>query len=431
MEMTARIETLIRKGVSIPNPLSVYLDETVDLDRISGNGTIIYPGCKLLGKTTLISERVKLGGEGPATVEDCLLGPGVELKGGYFRKAVFLEKAVVGSGAQVREGTILEEYAGAAHTVGLKQTILFPFATLGSLINFCDCLLAGGTGPKRHSEVGSSFIHFNFTPNQDKATPSLFGDVPRGVMLNQDPIFLGGQGGVVGPCRLAFGTVSAAGTIVRKDEHKPGNLIFGGMGRGGSVPYSGGGFPSIQRTLVNNLIYIANLTALMHWYRQVRSLFISESFSAELWNGLVSTLQMGWEERIKQLQVLRDKVSAALDGFRIPDQEPERKSDQPGDSFLLIRQQRAFVENWTELKEILRNSWDHAENQASSEPFLECVRKGIQCHGRQYLQVIQQLPPEEAAMGVKWLQAVIDRLTDRMAMLLPGFHFSPQPIEHS
>jgi UDP-N-acetylglucosamine/UDP-N-acetylgalactosamine diphosphorylase len=42
----------------------------------------------------------------------------------------------MGLGAQVREACILEEQASAAHCVGLKQTILFPFVTLGSLINF-------------------------------------------------------------------------------------------------------------------------------------------------------------------------------------------------------------------------------------------------------------------------------------------------------
>ena len=112
-----------------------------------------------------------------------------------------------------------------------KHTILFPFVTLGSLINFCDCLMAGGTSRKNHSEVGSSYIHFNFTPNQDKVTASLIGDVPKGVMLNQPPIFLGGQGGLVGPCRLAYGTTVAAGTIVRKDELRPGRLLYGGCAR--------------------------------------------------------------------------------------------------------------------------------------------------------------------------------------------------------
>ena len=122
----------------------------------------------------------------------------------------------------------MEEQASIAHTVGLKQTILFPFVTLGSLINFCDCFMAGGTSRKDHSEVGSSYIHFNFTPNQDKATASLIGDVPCGVMLDQKPIFLGGQGGIIGPCRLTYGLTAAAGTIVRKDELRPDRLDFRG-----------------------------------------------------------------------------------------------------------------------------------------------------------------------------------------------------------
>ena len=154
---------------------------------------VIHSGCRISGERTLILPGARLGAEGPVTVENCLIGPGVELKGGYFREAVFLAKASCGLGSHVREGTILEEAASIAHTVGLKQTILFPFVTLGSLINFCDCLMSGGTDRNHHSEVGSSYIHFNFTPNQDKATPSLIGDVPHGVMLNQKPIFLGGR----------------------------------------------------------------------------------------------------------------------------------------------------------------------------------------------------------------------------------------------
>ena len=168
---------------------------------------------------------MKLGAEGPVTVDDCRLGPAVELKGGSFKKSVFLEKANMGLGAQVREACLLEEEANGAHCVGLKQTILFPFVTLGSLVNLCDCLMAGGTSRKDHSEVGSSYIHFNFTPDGDKTTPSLFGDVPRGVMLDQPAIFLGGQGGAVGPLRVGFGTVVAAGSVLRRDVLADGKLV--------------------------------------------------------------------------------------------------------------------------------------------------------------------------------------------------------------
>ena len=200
------ITSLLKKGVRMTNPFSVEISDEVNLENIAGS-LIIYGAARIWGENTLIAEDVKLGYEAPVTMINCQLGNAVELKGGYFADSVFLEKAALGSNAQVRSGCLLEEEAGGNHTVGLKQTILFPYVTLGSLINFCDCLMAGGTSRKNHSEVGSSYIHFNYTPNQDKATASLLGDVPRGVMLREPPIFLGGQGGLVGPLRIGFGTV--------------------------------------------------------------------------------------------------------------------------------------------------------------------------------------------------------------------------------
>jgi len=184
-----KIRRLLSKGVDIPNPSSVDIGDEVNIDLISEQGVKIYPGCRIYGNKTVISSGCQLGYEAPVTMENCQLGPTVELKGGFFSKSVFLEQAKMGMGACVREGSIMEEQASGAHCVGLKQTILFPFVTLGSLINFCDCFMAGGTSRQNHSEVGSSYIHFNFTPDADKTTPSLIGDVPRGVMLNQPPIF--------------------------------------------------------------------------------------------------------------------------------------------------------------------------------------------------------------------------------------------------
>ena len=194
LEKRVQIDLLLKKGVRIPNPQSVDVGPEVDVDRISGDGVCLYAGTKIYGASTLILRKAKIGYEGPVTLQDCRVGPEVRLNGGYFKGAVFLKGAAAGSGAHVREGTILEEAASIAHTVGLKQTILFPFVTLGSLINFCDCLMSGGTGEKDHSEVGSSYIHFNYTPNQDKATASLLGDVPHGVMLREAAHFSGRAG---------------------------------------------------------------------------------------------------------------------------------------------------------------------------------------------------------------------------------------------
>ena len=335
------IDALIRRGVRIPAPDAIEVDDTIAIDRIASDNVVIFPGSRLRGRSTFIGAGARIGSEGPASVDGCLIGPDVELKSGHYENAVFLSGSQLGYGSHVRSGTIVEEHASTAHCVGLKQTILFPFVTLGSLINFCDCLMAGGTSRRNHSEVGSSFIHFNYTPNQDKATASLIGDVPQGVMLNQDPIFLGGQGGLVGPCRIAYGTVSAAGTIVRKDQLKPGHLIYGGAGKGGVIPWKPSGFGASQRILRNNLFYVGNLFALRAWYGLVRRQFVGRHFPEELLAGLITTVDAGLSERFKRLRSYierlgRSEILKAWERFEASNRsfDRERGRNRWRDSFL-------------------------------------------------------------------------------------------------
>lgn len=378
------IRKLIARGARIPAPAAVEIGPEVDLERISGDGVVIHAGSRIAGERTLIAAGAQIGAEGPAVVENCLVGPGVELRGGIYRGAVFLEKAVCGSGAHVREGTILEEQASIAHAVGLKQTILFPFVTLGSLINFCDCLMAGGTGRKNHSEVGSSYIHFNFTPNQDKATPSLFGDVPRGVMLNQPPIFLGGQGGAVGPLRINFGVTAAAGTILRKDEHRSGRLIYGGTGKGGNVSYTpGAGIAATGRIVANNCTYIGNLFALRQWAVAVRSLFTGPRFTDLLCAGMKENIDAAIEERIKRLKEFFDKM----------DTTSGRHAASP----------------WPRIEAALR-AWAVDPGEAAlRERFQEKVVEGIARRGKDYIEVIRALPEAAAEIGTRWLAGIVER----------------------
>ena len=307
----SKVSQLIHKGVRIDCPDSIEIGEEVDVGKISGQGVVIHAGSKIFGDTTLILRDARIGFEAPATVKNCQIGPEVELNGGFFQDAVFLANAKAGLGSHVRAASIFEEQASIAHTVGTKHTILFPFVTLGSLINFCDCLMAGGTSRKNHSEVGSSYIHFNFTPNQDKATASLIGDVPKGVMLNQPPIFLGGQGGLVGPCRLTYATTVAAGTIVRKDELRPGRLLSGDAEKSDNLPYAPGKHLNKKRVVANNIAYIANLIALSQWYQQVRGLFISEDFPEALLNGLKEKLNCAISERMDRLEAFYNKINAS------------------------------------------------------------------------------------------------------------------------
>ena len=143
--------------------------------------------------------------------------------------------------------------------------------TLGSLINFCDVLMAGGTSRKDHSEVGSGFIHFNFTPwgkAGDKATPSLVGDAVDGVLLRQKRIFLGGSSGLVGPRAVGYGSITGAGQVVRRDVG-PGRLVVH-TSAAVDEPLDSPRDERIDKVVGKNVTYIANLHALRAWYAGVR-----------------------------------------------------------------------------------------------------------------------------------------------------------------
>ncbi len=410
----SKIDKLLQKGVKIPNPQSIEIGREVDTDRISGDGVVIYSGCKIFGQSMLILQGSILGYEGPVTIKNCQLGPQVELKGGFFRDAVFLKNVRMGSGSNVREGTILEEESSVANSVGLKQTILLPFVTLGSIVNFCDCLMSGGTSRKDHSEVGSSFIHFNYTPNQDKATPSLIGDVPRGVILNQRPIFLGGQGGLVGPCRLEFGTVTSAGSIIRKDELRPGRLIFSGTGKDGSIPFMPGIYQNIKRIVLNNIVYIANLIALMQWYTYVRSQFISDDFTEPLFVGLKEKLRMAIDERIQRLKALSQKMPDSVIAYQ--NYAKENASSR------ILKQKNEFYERGNALEEYFRSQTNIGVKENLRDGFMEKIRRSVQTSGKDYIPVIKGLKDTDKEQGTLWLQSIVDHITDDALKFLPSFN---------
>lgn len=384
------IRALVAKGVSMPNPLTVDIAPDVDLDRISGEGVVIHPGCRIRGAKTVISAGVVLGAEGPVTIEDCRLGPRVELKGGYAASAVFLAGSSMGLGHHVREGTLLEEEASGAHCVGLKQTILFPYVTLGSLINFCDVLMAGGTSRSDHSEVGSSYIHFNFTPQGDKTTPSLFGDVARGVTLRERPIFLGGQGGTVGPVLTVYGTVVAAGSILRSDVNVADQLVVVGPPPSMQQGFTPGAYRSLGRLVAKNLLYLANLDALEQWYRYARAPFFAAAPMGTLvGEGALEMIALARSERIARIRKLVGKVP------------PYSESEA------LLHENMAAICAGFGTVEVTPSAVvvDHLSAQAAE--------------GRGYLEAIHALGTDDVELATGWLRAVVDAQWAKAARLYP------------
>ena len=412
-EFPKKITALLDKGVSIPCPSAVVIGDEVRTERIFAKGTVLYPGCRLAGEKTLIGAGAKIGFESPATLVDCRIGPDVELKGGFFTRSVFLARSSMGSGAQVRECCLIEEEASGAHTVGLKQTILFPFVTLGSLINFCDCLMAGGTSRKDHSEVGSSYIHFNFTPNQDKATASLIGDVPRGVMLRQAPIFLGGQGGLVGPVRLGYGTLIAAGTVWENDCPQ-GGMLLKGSALLSERPLHAGLYREVRRKVCNNLLYIGNLAALRQWYVHIRRPFLQpREEGAALYEGALEVLDGAMEERIARLRALAGKMETSI--------AVAEKVLQGREKVAHLRHKRELLQNWPEVQKKLSGLADDSIGEGGRSLFLSAIDERLSKGADDYIAFVRALDRESADAGSAWLQSVVDTVVSRALDSLPSF----------
>ena len=380
------VKHLQSRGVTFLAPDTSYVAPDVNPERIAP-GVTVHPGCRLSGAELSVGPGCVLGAEAPATVTDCQLGAHVHLAGGFFERSTFLDGFKAGSGAHVRPGCLFEEESSLAHSVGVKQTVFLPWVTAGSLINFCDALMAGGTSRKNHSEIGSSYIHFNFTPHQDKATASLVGDVPRGVLLNQPAIFLGGQGGLVGPCVIAYGTVIPAGQIWRGDVAEPGRLVAKVAFRSTiNMPYDPRQYHGVKRVLRNNLLYIGNILALDLWYRVFRAPFMRrDPFTSACYDGARRRLAEILEERVSRLDELTLKVSQSL-ALGLPNPAEE--------------EHRAFVAAWPAMKGALA-ARVAARDQAEVPEAVLTIAGGLPA--KAYLREIQALPPDAAQTLTAWL----------------------------
>ena len=372
--LEVKLDFLEANGVSIIDRRQTYLDEAVDESRIC-RGAVLYPGTRLVGPRTFIGPGAKVGIEGPAVLENTIIGEDTEIASGYLNEAVMMRNARVGPNAHIRVGTLMEEEASTAHAVGLKHTVLMSFVTLGSLINFCDGLISGGKSRREHTEVGSGFIHFNYTPwgkSGDKATPSLIGDVVHGVFLRQARIFLGGLSGIVGPQKVGFGSFTIAGQVLRKEV--PSNRVVGvvphKVDREFYIPAE-----APNRILKLNLEYIGQLTALQAWYREVRLARIPAS---------------------REYTHVRVVTQAALELLSVCIGERVERLHQFLEERGLAIPYLSFANSPCPL------------TIEAKHPYFD------------HIKWVMDLPPVELEKGVSWLQSIVDRITASETRLEPA-----------
>ncbi len=341
---SSELRSLTERGVTLHAPEQTFIRRDVDLNQLA-SGAELFPGTRLEGAGTRLFPGAQIGRRGPAHLEDSLVGSGATvgslgpvtlvrttvgpasiLGSGVAEDAVFLGKETMendfttGAGFRVRKGSLYEEDASTAQHTDTKMTILFPWVTLGSNLNFCEVLVSGGTGPElgAFSEVGSGTIHFNFTARGDKATASLLGEVTRGLLLNQPRLFIGGNCSLIGPLSADFGTIIGAGSRITGSLASGVHVAVPRNAQRDALPPTG--VHKAEWIFRSQLRFIEQMLLLEWWYRHVRlRLFPASEEQRIVYQRGQAVVARNLQERVARLedwvQQTREEAPLSLEGI--------------------------------------------------------------------------------------------------------------------
>lgn len=381
-----RVQRLRDRGVDVWGPERVYVAEDVPLDNIEG-GASIYQAT-LSGTGLRIGRGSRIGVSGHARIASCQIGRDVELGAGTYEGATFLDGAVVRGFAEIRPGTLLEEQVDTAHSVAFKNTILTATVVTGSVINYCDLFMSGGTSRSDHSEVGSGVIHFNFDPRGDKYG-SLIGDV-RGVLLRSAPVFVGGQCGLVGPVHVDFGAVVAAGSLVRRDVAAD-CVHFENFESQAVSDFDREIYTGLRRKFLTTAKLIGNLRALDLWYEQVRLPF-ADDYQKPLYRAAQQQARAHIAERVKRVDRIISKLERSIE-----------KSTALGDSVLqrFHAEHQRLMDSREQIRKVLEGSCE-----AAAAPPAVLDQYGKARASMSHLEAVRMLDEFASEAAATWLHQI-------------------------
>jgi len=420
-----QLRKLQEQGVIIPDLSTVKIGREVAAEKIS-TGSTIHPFVQINGSKTEIHAGANIGMSGPATLDnswigenvvvgslgavtlkDTVVGPESILGSGVAEQAVLLGKETMvndfstGYGFRIRKGTLYEEDASSAQHTDTKMTVLFPWTTLGSNINFCDVLLAGGTGPEPgyFSEVGSGTIHFNFSIRGDKATASLFGDASSGVFLDQQRLFIGGNNSLLGPIQADFGAMTAAD--VRINGSFSAGLNFGQSLPKGKIDYDPRIFLGALGIVKKQVNVLAELTSLFHWYQQIRIACVAQTPQQKfIYESGLRIVKSNHQERLSQLQRFMDAIANSHS--------------------LTLKTKSVSKKEFAEQIHLLKR-WSHIQKQLFDPAHFELTVPNLltdnigeqQAQGNTvYTKLIQNLSRPGKQAGKQWLKSITENVSN-------------------
>ena len=411
----AQVEKLIAKGVNIPAPESVVIGAEVNLENIEAS-VVIGPGTKILGAETMIGAGSEI--QGSAVIKNSLIGRNCSLAAGEYADSVLMDGCSTVGWARVRGHSAWEEGSNSAHNVDTKTTVLGYKTTLGSLINFCNVLMLGGTSPRLEvgSEVGSGTINFNFLPFGATVgaliKPStIVGSIESPFLACEGAptryVFIGGHSSIVAPVVIGLGTVVAAKSRVNPGIYGDDKLIGGG---------------NIEKPLLLDVSKVKILKDMTPKYK-ILVLQLATAVAFRKWCGL----RIDWAKR-NNIDEFEGKL---LEGFAGKVDKYIGALEAYGDNiakYLLasddnsrpdsLAANKAIAKKWsdtikTQIKDALANEDGYAEATASLNAELDKMTKSNA--DKQYYNILAKLnyTSDEVKTAMKYFTDVVENIVNQ------------------
>lgn len=180
---------LIRRGVRMLSPATVYIDPTVTV----APGTTLLPNVILRGDTH-IGKNCELGPD--TMIRDCTLGDGCVANASQLNEAVFGNNVNIGPFAYVRPGTRVADGCKVGDFVEVKNAVIGQGTKLPHLI------YVGDSDVGEHCNFGCGSITCNYDGNHKYRTTV------------GDNVFIGCNTNLVAPVTVEDGAFTAAGSTI-------------------------------------------------------------------------------------------------------------------------------------------------------------------------------------------------------------------------
>ena len=191
---TRKLNQLMSEGVVIIDPLNTYVEESVFV----GQGSVIYPGAHLRGRTSIGSFCAV---ENNSFIMDSVIGDFVLIRAGsYLESAEVGAKSAIGPYARLRPGTKVEGECRVGNFAEIKKTHLRARSKVGHFSYLGDADIGEDVN------IGAGAVTCNFSQDGKKHSAKI-----------GDKAFIGSGAYMVAPVEIGDEAVIGAGSVITKN----------------------------------------------------------------------------------------------------------------------------------------------------------------------------------------------------------------------